>query len=170
MQICTFSEQLKRISVRPDGCFPIFLNKEKYFLLKFGYLIQIKFNLKMFPLKNMELCLCKILYQNNMMLQFEAKGVKLYRNKFSRILQSSHFLVEHRNFSVFFRGVAGYVSFQSSKMSIFITKWKIAPYKADPMWAPFTALRYKQLGLLISVRELDLPISLRLTDSVKQWE
>ena len=35
------------------------------------------------------------------------------------------------------------------------------------MWAPFTALRYKELGLLISAREVDLPISLRLTDSVK---
>ena len=39
--------------------------------------------------------------------------------------------------------------------------------KADPMWAPFTALKYKELGLLISAREVDLPISLRLTDSVK---
>ena len=39
--------------------------------------------------------------------------------------------------------------------------------KADPTWAPFTALKYKELGLLISAREVDLPISLRLTDSVK---
>ena len=39
--------------------------------------------------------------------------------------------------------------------------------KADPIWAPFTALKYKELGLLISAREVDLPISLRLTDSVK---
>ena len=35
------------------------------------------------------------------------------------------------------------------------------------MWAPFTALKYKELGLLISAREVDLPVSLRLTDSVK---
>ena len=34
------------------------------------------------------------------------------------------------------------------------------------MWAPFTALRYIELRLLISTREVDLPISLRLTDSV----
>ena len=31
----------------------------------------------------------------------------------------------------------------------------------------FTALRYKELGLLISAREVGLFISLRLTDSVK---
>ena len=37
---------------------------------------------------------------------------------------------------------------------------------ADPMWAPFTALRYTEQGLLISAREVDLPISLGLTDSV----
>ena len=42
----------------------------------------------------------------------------------------------------------------------------VAPVKADPRWAPFTALRYKELGLPISAREVDLPISLRLTDSV----
>ena len=35
------------------------------------------------------------------------------------------------------------------------------------MWAPFTALKYKELGLPISAREVDLPISLTLTDSVK---
>ena len=40
----------------------------------------------------------------------------------------------------------------------------VAPLKADPT---FTALKYKELGLLISAREVDLPISLRLTDSVK---
>ena len=40
-------------------------------------------------------------------------------------------------------------------------------FKADPMSAPFTALKYKELGLLIFAREVDLPISLRLTDSVK---
>ena len=34
------------------------------------------------------------------------------------------------------------------------------------MWAPFTALRYIELELLISAREVGLPISLRLTDSV----
>ena len=39
--------------------------------------------------------------------------------------------------------------------------------EADPMWAPFTALRYTEKGLLISAREVDLPMSLRLTDSVK---
>ena len=33
------------------------------------------------------------------------------------------------------------------------------------MWAPFTALKYKELGLLIYAREVDLPISLRLTHS-----
>ena len=38
------------------------------------------------------------------------------------------------------------------------------------MWAPFTALKYEELGLLISAREVDLPISLRLTDSVKHKE
>ena len=43
----------------------------------------------------------------------------------------------------------------------------VATVKADPMWAPFTALKYKELGLLISAREGGLPISLRLTDSVK---
>ena len=40
-------------------------------------------------------------------------------------------------------------------------------FKADPKWAPFAALRYKELGLLICAREVGLPISLRLTDSVK---
>ena len=39
--------------------------------------------------------------------------------------------------------------------------------KAYPMWASFTALKYKELGLLISAREVGLPISLILTDSVK---
>ena len=39
--------------------------------------------------------------------------------------------------------------------------------KADPLWAPFTDLRYKELGLLISARKVGLPISLRQTDSVK---
>ena len=43
-------------------------------------------------------------------------------------------------------------------------------YKADPMWAAFTALRYKDQRLLISAREVCLPISLRLTDSVKHGE
>ena len=43
----------------------------------------------------------------------------------------------------------------------------VAPVKADLMWAPFAALRYNELGLLISAREVGLPISLRLTDSVK---
>ena len=43
----------------------------------------------------------------------------------------------------------------------------VAPVKADPIWAPFTALSYIELGLLISTREVDLPISLRLTDSAK---
>ena len=38
---------------------------------------------------------------------------------------------------------------------------------ADPMLAPFTALRCKELGLLISTRQVGLPISLRLTDSIK---
>ena len=45
----------------------------------------------------------------------------------------------------------------------------VAPVKADPKRAPFTALRYKELGLLISAREVDLPISLRLTDSIKHF-
>ena len=44
---------------------------------------------------------------------------------------------------------------------------KLDTFKADPRWAPFTALRYKELGLLISVREVGLPLSLRLTDSVR---
>ena len=35
------------------------------------------------------------------------------------------------------------------------------------MWAPFTALKYKELGLLISAREVDLLTSLRLTVSAK---
>ena len=39
--------------------------------------------------------------------------------------------------------------------------------KADPRWAPFRALKHKELGLLISAREAGLPISLRPTDSVK---
>ena len=43
----------------------------------------------------------------------------------------------------------------------------VAPVKADPERAPFTALKYEKLGLLISAREVDLPISLSLTDSVK---
>ena len=34
------------------------------------------------------------------------------------------------------------------------------------MWAPFTAIKYKALELLISAREVGLPISLRITDSV----
>ena len=38
---------------------------------------------------------------------------------------------------------------------------------ADPRWDPFTDLRYTELGLLISAREVGLPISLRLTDYVK---
>ena len=45
----------------------------------------------------------------------------------------------------------------------------LAEIKAGPMWAPFTALKYEELGLLISAREVDLPISLRLTDSVKHF-
>ena len=45
----------------------------------------------------------------------------------------------------------------------------VAPVRADPMWAPFTALRYVELELLNSTREVDLPMSLRLTDSVKQY-
>ena len=43
----------------------------------------------------------------------------------------------------------------------------VAPVKADPERAPFTALKYKKLERLISAREVDLPISLKLTDSVK---
>ena len=43
----------------------------------------------------------------------------------------------------------------------------VALVKANPMWAPFTALKYKELELLISAREVDLPISPRQTDSVK---
>ena len=43
----------------------------------------------------------------------------------------------------------------------------VAPVKEDPMWAPFTALSYKELELLISVPEVGLPISLRLADSIK---
>ena len=35
----------------------------------------------------------------------------------------------------------------------------VAPVKADPSWAPFKALKYKELGLLISSREVGLPIS-----------
>ena len=35
------------------------------------------------------------------------------------------------------------------------------------MWAPFTALRYKELRLRISALEIRLPSSFRLTDSVK---
>ena len=31
--------------------------------------------------------------------------------------------------------------------------------KADPMWAAFTALKYKELGLLISACEVGSPIS-----------
>ena len=52
------------------------------------------------------------------------------------------------------------------KIELFVN-YKERQFKADPMWAPFTALKYKELGLLISAREVDLPISLRLTDSVK---
>ena len=39
--------------------------------------------------------------------------------------------------------------------------------KADQLRAPFTAVKYKELELLISTREVGSPISLRLTDSVK---
>ena len=39
--------------------------------------------------------------------------------------------------------------------------------RADPMCAPFTALKNKELVILISACEVDLPISLRLTDSVQ---
>ena len=35
------------------------------------------------------------------------------------------------------------------------------------MWATFKALRYKEFGLNLSAREVVLPSSLRLTDSVK---
>ena len=52
--------------------------------------------------------------------------------------------------------------FRFSELFLFVTI-----IKADPRWAPFTALRYKELGLLISAREVGLPISLRLTDSIK---
>ena len=48
-----------------------------------------------------------------------------------------------------------------------INNFRFVATKADPMWAPFTALKYKELGLHIFAREVDLPISLRLTDSVK---
>ena len=44
---------------------------------------------------------------------------------------------------------------------------KFVEVKADPRWAPITALKYKEQGLLISAREVGLPISLRLTDTVK---
>ena len=43
----------------------------------------------------------------------------------------------------------------------------VAPVKADTERAPFTALRYEELGLLISAHEVDLTISLRPTDLVK---
>ena len=46
-------------------------------------------------------------------------------------------------------------------------KSQVAPVKVDPNWAPFTDLSYKELGLLISAREVGLPIFLTLTDSVK---
>ena len=41
------------------------------------------------------------------------------------------------------------------------------PAKADPKWAPYTALSYEDLGLLISARKVGLPISLTLIDSIK---
>ena len=34
----------------------------------------------------------------------------------------------------------------------------VAPVKADPGWAPFTALMYKELGILTSAREVGLTI------------
>ena len=40
--------------------------------------------------------------------------------------------------------------------------------KADPCWAPFTGLMYKESGLLLSACKVDLPSSLRITESVKQ--
>ena len=43
----------------------------------------------------------------------------------------------------------------------------VASVKADPKWAPFTALRYEKLGLLISASDVGLPITLRLTNLVK---
>ena len=45
----------------------------------------------------------------------------------------------------------------------------VAPVMIYPKWAPFRALRYIELGLLISAREVGLPSSLTLTDSVKHW-
>ena len=50
--------------------------------------------------------------------------------------------------------IVGY-DFSSTQLTI----TKLQHTKADPMWAPFTALRYKELGLLISAREVGLPIS-----------
>ena len=38
----------------------------------------------------------------------------------------------------------------------------------EELWAPFTDLRSKELGLITSMREVDLTNSLRITDSVKQ--
>ena len=43
----------------------------------------------------------------------------------------------------------------------------VAPVREDPRWAPFTALRYKELGQLNSAREVVLPVPLRLTDSTR---
>ena len=40
--------------------------------------------------------------------------------------------------------------------------------QADPLCAPFTAVRYKELGLLISAGKAGLLSLLRLTDSEKQ--
>ena len=47
------------------------------------------------------------------------------------------------------------------------SNFELSAGKADPLSAPFTALRYKELVLLNFAREVGLPISLRLTESVK---
>ena len=45
----------------------------------------------------------------------------------------------------------------------------VATAKADSEWAPLTDLKYIEIGLLTSAREIGLPSSPGLTGSVKIW-
>ena len=50
---------------------------------------------------------------------------------------------------------------KDSKSQIYFCcyNFEVNYYKADPLRTPFTALRYEELGLLISAREVDLVLS-----------
>ena len=75
---------------------------------------------------------------------------------------------------LFFDRTSGNKTVNEKILTIFFEKGEefaihLVCYKEDPLWAIFTALKFRELGVLISAREVDLHISLRLADSVKHW-